>query len=160
VSKSNQMTFVAFKKLATLPARRHLWLARNILAVQQRSMFKIALGLAAVLALPGCIPFVGGGTGYPDTLPGYLPVALTQQEPAAVAACIGRLMGVQPTSGATNEYVVSNGADSQVEYAVRPITKKGYTQTQVMVRDTKLAPNDSNVVRCASNANYVVTPGA
>lgn len=123
-------------------------------------MLKIALGFTAVFALSGCIPFIGGGASYPDPLPNYSAVALTQEEPAAVAACIGRLMGVQPTSGSTNEFIISSGTDPQVEYAVRSVTKKRYTQTQVMVRDTKLMSNDINIVRCASNASFVAEPGS
>ena len=121
-------------------------------------MLKIALGFAAVLALSGCIPFIAGGASYPEPLPNYSAVALTQEEPAAVATCIGRLLGVPPTSGSTNEFIISSGTDSQVEYAVRSVTKKRYTQTQVMVRNTKLMSNDINIVRCASNANFVAEP--
>lgn len=123
-------------------------------------MLKIALGFAVALVLPGCIPFIGGGANYPNPLPNYSAVALTQQEPAAVAACIGRLMGVQPTSGPTNEYVITGSTEPQVQYAVRPVTKKGYTQTQVMVRDANSMSNDTNIVRCASNASFVAEPGA
>lgn len=42
-------------------------------------MLKIALGFTAVLALSGCIPFIGGGATYPGPLPNYSAVALTQQ---------------------------------------------------------------------------------
>lgn len=122
-------------------------------------MFKIVLGVAAALVLPGCIPFIGGGTGYPDPLPGYTAIALTQQEPAAVAACIGRLLNVQPTTGEQNEYRVSSSTDDQVVYAVRSVTKKGYTQTQIMMRIGEAKQSeDSNIARCAANSSYVAGP--
>lgn len=114
-------------------------------------MQKLVLTFVAALALPGCIPFVGGGPAYPEALEGYSTVVFSQQNPSAVATCIGRLFRTTPTVGPAGEFIVSSGSVPQ--YAIRSVTQKDFTQTQTMVRTGM----DSNldVIRCSANADFV-----
>lgn len=118
-------------------------------------MMKSALTFVAAVALTGCVT----GTRYPKASPGYSWAVLSPQAPSAVAACIGRIMRSEPTSANPGEFIIrAGGADHPVEYAVRSITQKDVTETQIMVRNEPPGTYaTAEVVRCSSDPSFVAS---